>query len=608
MTTPRSITPRVAIGMPVHNGGMYLRQALDALLAQTFSDFQVLIFDDGSTDSSDEIIREYVAKDSRLHHVRLERRAGMVEAWRQVARLARERFQPDFFAWHSDHDWVAPDWLHHLYATITRHEGAALVHARTVLVDRKGRKTGEMSEFMDTAGLPLLQRLEKAIFSTMGAGDAVYGLFRWNVLDEHGIFHDEIMPDRLLVTEANLYGEVFQAEQAVRFRRQTAARRKQVDIIARQLKTLFPEGYVKQNPFVSHATFFLRRAHAKPTSGNVALDLARLYLGFIYYQRSLRKFQEPLEQELADVGQAATLLLAQAVTDKKIRLVSTALAAACSAPSEADSKFAALRASLRKVRRVKAHLEGELAGVQHSLHALSEKLQTTAAARSIAEAELARQRGHIQTLEQAKATLANDLVEARSSLEAARAEITAISARLECIAAARSAAESDLTLQRMHLQEAHDAKAALENTLAESQRSLEAEEKKRSALERELVDTRDLVESAQVESRTASKAARDAAAALENALVQSQRSLEAEKAKRGALERELVDVRYSLDSAQLEAQTLSENVTALKQSRRELDRRYRRVRILGVFGFAGLKIADRVQAIRNGRKLSSVPD
>ena len=51
--------PKVTVLMPVYNGEKYLRQAIDSILSQTFSDFNFLIIDDGSSDKSREIIQSY---------------------------------------------------------------------------------------------------------------------------------------------------------------------------------------------------------------------------------------------------------------------------------------------------------------------------------------------------------------------------------------------------------------------------------------------------------------------------------------------------------------------------------------------------------------------
>ena len=60
--------PKVTVLMPVYNGEKYLNQAIDSILTQTFSDFEFLIIDDGSTDKSAEIINGYQDKRIRCLH------------------------------------------------------------------------------------------------------------------------------------------------------------------------------------------------------------------------------------------------------------------------------------------------------------------------------------------------------------------------------------------------------------------------------------------------------------------------------------------------------------------------------------------------------------
>lgn len=57
---------KISVVMPVYNGEKYLKQAIDSILDQTERDFEFIIIDDGSTDSSKEILKEYEKRDSRI--------------------------------------------------------------------------------------------------------------------------------------------------------------------------------------------------------------------------------------------------------------------------------------------------------------------------------------------------------------------------------------------------------------------------------------------------------------------------------------------------------------------------------------------------------------
>lgn len=55
--------PKISVIVPVYNVEKYLRRCIDSILAQTFSDFELLLIDDGSKDRSGDICDEYALKD-----------------------------------------------------------------------------------------------------------------------------------------------------------------------------------------------------------------------------------------------------------------------------------------------------------------------------------------------------------------------------------------------------------------------------------------------------------------------------------------------------------------------------------------------------------------
>ncbi|MFQ5751854.1 MAG: glycosyltransferase family 2 protein, partial [bacterium] len=64
---------QVSIGLPVFNGETYLQVALDSLLVQTYTDFELIISDNGSSDRTQEICREYASMDRRIRYERNDR-------------------------------------------------------------------------------------------------------------------------------------------------------------------------------------------------------------------------------------------------------------------------------------------------------------------------------------------------------------------------------------------------------------------------------------------------------------------------------------------------------------------------------------------------------
>lgn len=99
--------PTVSIGMPVHNGEPYIRAALEALLAQTFTDFELIISDNASTDNTELICREYAGRDTRIYYFRHEKNQGASANFQFVLDQARG----EFFIWAACDDVRSPDFI-----------------------------------------------------------------------------------------------------------------------------------------------------------------------------------------------------------------------------------------------------------------------------------------------------------------------------------------------------------------------------------------------------------------------------------------------------------------------------------------------------------------
>ena len=88
METLRPTAPRVSVLLPVYDAERYLDEAVESILAQTFSDFELLAIDDGSRDASLARLEAYARRDSRVRVVR-QTHAGLVATLNAGLALAR---------------------------------------------------------------------------------------------------------------------------------------------------------------------------------------------------------------------------------------------------------------------------------------------------------------------------------------------------------------------------------------------------------------------------------------------------------------------------------------------------------------------------------------
>ena len=105
---------KVSIGMPVYNGAQYIREALDSLLTQTFTDFELIISDNASTDATQSICEEYARRDLRIRYVRQSENKGALANFQFVL----EQAQGEFFMWAAADDLWEKNWIDTIYIQI----------------------------------------------------------------------------------------------------------------------------------------------------------------------------------------------------------------------------------------------------------------------------------------------------------------------------------------------------------------------------------------------------------------------------------------------------------------------------------------------------------
>ena len=169
-------TPQVSIGMPVYNGEPFIREALDSLLAQTFTDFELIISDNASTDGTEAVCREYAAKDDRIRYVRQEENRGAAANFQFV--LEQARFPFFMFASHDDL-W---DPIHIIVCIGKLQENPHLVGCspKSIYDNRTdSRITGDSGVACRSCGGRLIE-----ITKNMAANCRFYGIYRTSVLKQ----------------------------------------------------------------------------------------------------------------------------------------------------------------------------------------------------------------------------------------------------------------------------------------------------------------------------------------------------------------------------------------------------------------------------------------
>ena len=298
MKKHKIVAPRrgIVIGVPVYNGGLFLREALDDLRRQTFQDFSVVIVDDGSTDNSNEIIKEFLG-DPRFHYHRLPEHRGKIGAWKKTAKVANEISHPLYFAYYSDHNRVDSRWLESLFNVLEKDKQCACAYAKTKHIGVDGRELPGVDKGIHTQGLPVWKRIKQACATDIGAENIVYGLFRIDALSKCGWLRNEVFPERLLASEVNVYGSVARVNSVVRYHRLTSFIPGEKKTIVRQCLELFPPGSNRTGLVSSHSTCLLRELF--PSSTQAGSDFVhRLVHAVLYFSMCCSNFRSLLLSEM----------------------------------------------------------------------------------------------------------------------------------------------------------------------------------------------------------------------------------------------------------------------------------------------------------------------
>jgi glycosyltransferase involved in cell wall biosynthesis len=193
----------VSIGVPVYNGGQFLRGALDSLLAQEYPDFEIIISDNGSDDDTEAICREYAGRHTRIAYYRSERNLGPVWNFTRVRELA----QGEYFMWAAHDDRRHPEYLRRCVAALEENPRALFCCTGIRLIDVDGNDVSDIAPFKTyhPTGSTPRERLRAWVRS--GAWFDTYSLIRTRALAEL-----RIRPcwggDVVLMAELCLRGEV----------------------------------------------------------------------------------------------------------------------------------------------------------------------------------------------------------------------------------------------------------------------------------------------------------------------------------------------------------------------------------------------------------------
>ena len=108
---------KITVIVPVYNVESYLRKCLDSIIAQTYKNIEIVVVNDGSTDASAEICKEFVEIDHRIIYIEQEN-SGLSAA----RNTGLENMSGDYVTFVDSDDWIELDYVETLYKKITQYQ------------------------------------------------------------------------------------------------------------------------------------------------------------------------------------------------------------------------------------------------------------------------------------------------------------------------------------------------------------------------------------------------------------------------------------------------------------------------------------------------------
>ena len=206
--------PRLSIAVPVRNGGRFLDQTLDSLLAQTYSDFELIISDNASTDQTEAVCRAYAAREGRIRYHRSSRDFGSAHNYNYLFQQARG----EYFKWAAADDLYGPEFVGRCMEVLEHDPSVVLAYTQTRFINENGAALALNDPGFNLLSESANERLRYVIHASHWV-NAIYGVIRAKCLSKTRLLPDYPGGDYALLGELTLAGKFAEIPKSLFLRR-----------------------------------------------------------------------------------------------------------------------------------------------------------------------------------------------------------------------------------------------------------------------------------------------------------------------------------------------------------------------------------------------------
>ena len=198
-------TPILSVGLFVYNGERFLKEALDSILNQTFTDFELIISDNASTDRTGKISEAYAEHDRRIRYYRAERNMGAGWNVRRVYELATGKY----FKWAAADDLMERDFLERCVEVLEADTGCVVAYAGTKFVDENQKFILNYVTPIRTDSNDPVERFREMLLIDHHCLQ-IFGVMRMSALQQLPPQGSYVNSDRVLLTRMSLLGRFYE--------------------------------------------------------------------------------------------------------------------------------------------------------------------------------------------------------------------------------------------------------------------------------------------------------------------------------------------------------------------------------------------------------------
>lgn len=205
----------VAVGLPVYNGEKYISESIESILGQDFGDFDFLISDNCSTDSTWDICNHYGAIDDRIRLNRNKTNIGAIANFQ----LVFDQTKSNYFMWHAHDDILMNNYFSTALKFMEDRKDYVCFTSKKILKTFTGEEKGVYSEEKERNSDSIVERFQSHF--AMGAPcKSIYGLLRRDLVTKAGRFPImDMLPDKIFMFQLLIVGKIYEHPQPLQVKR-----------------------------------------------------------------------------------------------------------------------------------------------------------------------------------------------------------------------------------------------------------------------------------------------------------------------------------------------------------------------------------------------------